>query len=123
MLGHVVRHPIRDGAPQHRVAVVSAAEITIDALSWIAVLSVAAALLLRESLTCLLPIRAARNLAEPKRSVMVNFTTRMIASNVTVIQPKGRLNMAAASMLRKQLQQAREQALARQEQRRHVDRH
>ena len=35
---------------------------------------------------------------------MVNFTTRTIASNVTVIQPKGRLNMAAASMLRKQLQ-------------------
>ena len=35
---------------------------------------------------------------------MVDFTTRTIASNVTVIQPKGRLNMEAASGLRKQLQ-------------------
>ena len=35
---------------------------------------------------------------------MVNFTTRTIGSNVTVIQPKGRLNMAAASTLRKALQ-------------------
>lgn len=35
---------------------------------------------------------------------MVNFTTRTIGSNVTVIQPKGRLNMETASTLRKQLQ-------------------
>jgi len=35
---------------------------------------------------------------------MVDFTTRTIASNVTVIKPTGRLNMAAASTLRKQLQ-------------------
>lgn len=35
---------------------------------------------------------------------MVNFTTRTISSNVTVIKPTGRLNMAAASGLRKQLQ-------------------
>ena len=35
---------------------------------------------------------------------MVDFTTRTIGTNVTVIQPTGRLNMAAASTLRKQLQ-------------------
>ena len=35
---------------------------------------------------------------------MVDFTTRTIGTNVTVIQPTGRLNMVAASALRKQLQ-------------------
>jgi anti-anti-sigma factor len=35
---------------------------------------------------------------------MVDFTTRTIGTNVTVIQPTGRLNMVAASTLRKQLQ-------------------
>ena len=66
VLGHVVRHVFHDAAPQKCPAVFGADEITIEALSWIALLSVAAALLLRESLTCLLPISAARNLAEQK---------------------------------------------------------
>lgn len=35
---------------------------------------------------------------------MGDFATRKIGSDVTVIQPKGRLNMVGASMLRKQLQ-------------------
>ncbi|MET0704161.1 MAG: STAS domain-containing protein [Mycobacterium sp.] len=35
---------------------------------------------------------------------MVDFTTRTIDSNITVIKPVGRLNMAGASTLRKQLQ-------------------
>ena len=36
---------------------------------------------------------------------MGDFATRKIGSCVTVIQPKGRLNMAGASSLRKQLQE------------------
>jgi anti-sigma B factor antagonist len=35
---------------------------------------------------------------------MVDFTTRTIGSDVIVIKPTGRLNMAGASTLRKQLQ-------------------
>ncbi|CAN5664051.1 STAS domain-containing protein [soil metagenome] len=35
---------------------------------------------------------------------MVDFTTRTIGSDVTVIQPEGRLNMVGAATLRKQLQ-------------------
>ena len=35
---------------------------------------------------------------------MVDFSTRVTGSDVTVIKPKGRLNMAGASTLRKQLQ-------------------
>ncbi|TPG28197.1 STAS domain-containing protein [Mycolicibacterium hodleri] len=35
---------------------------------------------------------------------MSDFNTRTIGSDVTVIQPKGRLNMGGASTLRKQLQ-------------------